>query len=76
MYLVEKVHVGEATTETFIFDEIIPEEGFHRVSLLHDEKLGGERRTVFRTCQSFVLLSYESFAHHGSYLTRFEHSVR
>ena len=76
MHLIEKVHVGDAATEAFVFDEIISEEGLHRVSLLHDHELGGERRTMLRTRPSFVLLSCESFAHHGSFPTGLEHCVK
>lgn len=37
--MIEKIDVGRAAGEPFIFDQVILEEGFDRISLLNDQQL-------------------------------------
>lgn len=66
--MIEKVDVGGAAAEAFVFDEVVLHERLDRVALLHDEQLNAttdvcERRSGrvrlpscrrFARCESFV----------------------
>ena len=57
--MIEKIDVGRAAGEPFVFDQVVFKEGFDRISLLNDKQLK-ERMT---TSAIRILFAFDTYFH-------------